>query len=423
MAKQADGSYKLVKENVALDAKGYEYKVIEGHAWGGWELPTGGANQTITITAAGTYNVTFVLSADLATLTAEATPVGPAPEKVYTIVGEAALVGVEWNPEATQNDMAKQADGSYKLVKENVALEAKGYEYKVIEGHAWGGWELPTGGANQTITITAAGTYNVTFVLSADLATLTAEATPVGPAPEKVYTIVGEAALVGVEWNPEATQNDMAKQADGSYKLVKENVALASGAYEYKVVEGHVWTGWQIPAEGNQSLTIDAAGVYNVTFTLDAALTTLTATATNVGPMPEQEYGLMIDGTTFIKAEPNPATANEYMVLNVALTAGQTLQIYDKTHQVGWAIEKWNEGSYKFQIQDNKYIVTETAKYDFYVNLEYGNDYIYVAKKEDPSAIENLVTPANELRKVMIDGKLYILRDGKVYSVQGQLIR
>ena len=348
---------------------------------------------------------------------------GGEPEKVYTIVGEAALVGVEWNPEATQNDMAKQADGSYKLVKENVALEAKGYEYKVIEGHAWGGWELPTGGANQTITITAAGTYNVTFTLSADLATLTAEATPVGPAPEKVYTIVGVAALVGVEWNPEATQNDMAKQADGSYKLVKENVALASGAYEYKVVEGHVWTGWQIPAEGNQSLTIDAAGVYNVTFTLDAALTTLTVTATNVGPMPEQEYGLMIDGTTFIKAQPNPATANEYMVLDVALTAGQTLQIYDKTHEVGWAIDKWNEGSYKFEIKDNKYIVSETAKYDFYVNLEYGNDYIYVAKKEGPSAIENLVAPANEMRKVMIDGKLYIMRDGKVYSVQGQLIR
>ena len=139
--------------------------------------------------------------------------------------------------------------------------------------------------------------------------------------------------------------------------------------------------------------------------------------------MPEQEYGLMIDGTTFIKAEPNPATANEYMVLNVALTAGQTLQIYDKTQQVGWAIDKWNEGSYKFQIQDNKYIVTETTKYDFYVNLEYGNDYIYVAQHQDPSAIDNLVAPANELRKVMIDGKLYILRDGKVYSVQGQLIR
>ena len=217
----------------------------------------------------------------------------------------------------------------------------------------------------------------------------------------------------------------MAKQADGSYKLVKENVALASGTYDYKVVEGHSWNGWMIPDpdQGNQTLNIEAAGVYNVTFTLDAALTTLTADAVYVGPMPEQEYGLMIDGTTFIKAQPNPATANEYMVLDVDLTAEQTLQIYDKTNEVGWAIETWNEGSYQFEIMGNKYIVSETAKYDFYFKLDLGNDYIYVAKKETPSAIDNLLAPANEMRKVMIDGKLYIMRDGKVYTAQGQFVR
>ena len=315
--------------------------------------------------------------------------------------------------------MTKDGD-NYKL--ENVVYGGTGVNYNTEATDANATWVAEADikgdklGAKDTVNLVlnpVAGTVTATIV-----------GKYVDPTPgDKVYTIVGVADLVGVEWNPEATDNDMAKQADGSYKLVKENVALASGAYEYKVVEGHVWTGWQIPAEGNQSLTIDAAGVYNVTFTLDAALTTLTVTATNVGPMPEQEYGLMIDGTTFIKAQPNPATANEYMVLDVALTAGQTLQIYDKTNEVGWAIEKWNEGSYKFEIKDNKYIVSETAKYDFYVNLEYGNDYIYVAKKEGPSAIENLVAPANEMRKVMIDGKLYILRDGKVYSVQGQLIR
>ena len=143
----------------------------------------------------------------------------------------------------------------------------------------------------------------------------------------------------------------------------------------------------------------------------------------SVGPMPEQEYGLMVDGTIFIKAQTNPATANEYMVLDVDLTAEQTLQIYNKTNEVGWAIETWNEGSYQFDIMGNKYIVSETAKYDFYFKLDLGNDYIYVAKKETPSAIDNLLAPANEMRKVMIDGKLYIMRDGKVYTAQGQFVR
>ena len=278
------------------------------------------------------------------------------------------------------------------------------------------------GGDGWTVTETAKYDFYLKLAFGADELYVVKQGDEPQPE-EKVYTIVGQAALVGVDWNPEATDNDMAKQADGSYKLVKENVALASGTYDYKVVEGHSWNGWMIPAQGNQTLNIEAAGVYNVTFTLDAALTTLIADAVYVGPMPEQEYGLMIDGTTFIKAQTNPATANEYMVLDVDLTAEQMLQIYDKTNEVGWAIETWNEGSYQFEIMGNKYIVSETAKYDFYFKLDLGNDYIYVAKKETPSAIDNLLAPANEMRKVMIDGKLYIMRDGKVYTAQGQFVR
>ena len=462
--------------------------------------------------------VTFVLNPTAKTVTA-------------TIVGKYIPTGDvqyfmknNWNAGAdwTWKEMTKDGN-NYKL--ENVVYGGTGVNYNTEATDANATWVAEADikgdklGAKDTVNLVlnpVAGTVTATIV-----------GKYVDPTPgEKVYTIVGVADLVGVEWNPEATDNDMAKQADGSYILVKNNVVLAVGTYDYKVVEGHSWDGWQIPAQGNQTLKIQEDGTYNVTFTLDAALTTLTATAINVGPAPAQEYGLMINGTTFVKADLNPATPNEYMALGVELTAGQTLQVFDKANNVGWVITNWNEGSYKFNIENDKYVVTETAKYDFYFKMEYGNDYIYVAKQGTPTdpkvevwgdmndwayglpmtlsedktkatisanidpdtyefkimvngewrsnaqtftrqnnsavgitmnendnmkfvadikgdytvtwifatnelsivyptstAIENLVAPANELRKVMIDGKLYIMRDGKVYSVQGQLIR
>ena len=511
MTKDGD-NYKL--ENVVFGGSGVNYNTSETDEGAAWVEVADILGDKI----AAKDTVTFVLNPTAKTVTA-------------TIVGKYIPTGDvqyfmknNWNAGAdwTWKEMTKDGD-NYKL--ENVVYGGTGVNYNTEATDANATWVAEADikgdklGAKDTVNLVlnpVAGTVTATIV-----------GKYVDPTPgDKVYTIVGVADLVGVEWNPEATDNDMAKQADGSYILVKNNVVLAVGTYDYKVVEGHSWDGWQIPAQGNQTLKIQEDGTYNVTFTLDAALTTLTATAINVGPAPAQEYGLMINGTTFVKADLNPATPNEYMALGVELTAGQTLQVFDKANNVGWVITNWNEGSYKFNIENDKYVVTETAKYDFYFKMEYGNDYIYVAKQGTPTdpkvevwgdmndwayglpmtlsedktkatisanidpdtyefkimvngewrsnaqtftrqnnsavgitmnendnmkfvadikgdytvtwifatnelsivyptstAIENLVAPANDLRKVMIDGKLYILRDGKVYSVQGQLIR
>ena len=220
----------------------------------------------------------------------------------------------------------------------------------------------------------------------------------------------------GADW----TWKEMTKDGD-NFKL--ENVVFGGSGVNYNTSETDEGAAW---VEVADILGDKIAAKDTVTFTLDPVAATVTAKLIGKyqeGTEPENAYGLMINGTTFVKAELNPATANEYMALDVALTAGQTFQVFDKANNNGWVITNWNEGSYQFTIENDKYVVTETAKYDFYFKLDFGNDYIYVAKKETPSAIDNLVAPANELRKVMIDGKLYILRDGKVYSVQGQLIR
>jgi len=91
-----------------------------------------------------------------------------------------------------------------------------------------------------------------------------------------VYSVAGAEALMGSSWN-EKEGNELVKQTDGKYKLVREGVSLAVGDYEYKVVIDHKWDNGE--AANNSVLSIDKAGKYDVTFTYDAAIPETSATA------------------------------------------------------------------------------------------------------------------------------------------------
>lgn len=83
-----------------------------------------------------------------------------------------------------------------------------------------------------------------------------------------VYTIAGSSAVLGSNWSTDDANNDMSKQDDGTYKLVKENVVLVKDTeYQYKVVRDHSWD-WSYPSD-NATFTVDKSGIYNVTFTFD----------------------------------------------------------------------------------------------------------------------------------------------------------
>lgn len=85
---------------------------------------------------------------------------------------------------------------------------------------------------------------------------------------EYTYTIAGSSAILGSNWSTDDANNDMSKQDDGTYKLVKEDVELVKGTeYQYKVVRDHSWD-WSYPSD-NATFTVDKSGIYNVTFTFD----------------------------------------------------------------------------------------------------------------------------------------------------------
>ena len=148
------------------------------------------------------------------------------------------------------------------------------------------GWN---GDANQTVDITV--TESTCIEITADGATKATytvvdceggEDSELPTDTVDVYTIAGVTSLVGVNWDPTATINDMIKQEDGTYTLVKTDLQLvANMPYEYKVVKNHSWEIWSIPGwnMGNDTLLVDKSGIYDVMFTLNLVDTALTAVA------------------------------------------------------------------------------------------------------------------------------------------------
>lgn len=101
------------------------------------------------------------------------------------------------------------------------------------------------------------------------------------PEPEVIWTVAGSKSVFGSEWSASDANNDMVKQEDGTYKWEKENITLAAGNVEFKVVKDHKW------AEGypasNYQLAITEDGVYTISITFNAETKEITAVATKTG--------------------------------------------------------------------------------------------------------------------------------------------
>jgi len=183
--------------------------------------------------------------------------------------------GMKWSV-----DGCAMISGAY-----STKVPAGTYEFKVTEGDwnvsygyssvdasaSTSGYE---GSDNVKFTVSAEANINVTFdgmyiVLTSDV--------PFGSVTISSWTIAGDEALLGSYWDPAATDNDMQLIA-GAYMLEK-TVYLTQGDYDYKACANHAWGIKEIPASGNQTLTIAANGNYTVTFSMDAQGTTLGAFA------------------------------------------------------------------------------------------------------------------------------------------------
>ena len=403
MTKIADNVYEYVVESFTAEAKKYQYKLRANKTWTDtYQLPAEG-NAEYEFTEAGNYKLVFTADVAQHTLTLVATKLGgdtPQPAKVYTVVGEPMLLGINWNYDEKQNDMTL-TEGVYTLVKNNVNLPAYTYEYKVVEGRDWGkaypsqnakleikedgvykvtftykegdqapaavaektdgvyveeyyvagsmnGWnamgeKLVEGKAVlsltagdyefkitngtwgkewnwqnidkecSTLAVELVGGNNIKFTLAeAQDVTIEFDAQTQKicvkgkggdtPQPEKVYSVVGEAAILNTttDWDVASDLNDMNLLA-GIYTLVVEK-DVAAGTYEYKVAVNHAWDE-SYPAQGNVSLTVEETAKYRIVYTYVVGEAAPSAILTKIeGPEPTIEKLYMIgeiEGTNY----------------------------------------------------------------------------------------------------------------------------
>lgn len=203
----------------------------------------------------------------------------------YTVVGDAKFLGANWTPDTPADDMALQADGTYKKTYTGVA-KTDCATIKVAQDHAWDvsfgavlgvvnpeniEFSVPEDNSTVDVILTLSGTREKE-VTDADgkptgeVKTIEDGTVKVlvngADAPAKVvplettHYVAGEPGLCnGVEWkvlaNAETeeekttieTKNKMTKNEDGSYEITFKNVQPKEdgSAYQYKVTTNGAW--------------------------------------------------------------------------------------------------------------------------------------------------------------------------------------
>ena len=268
MTKQGDGTWQLTVTDAVLEA-GTDYKwLITNKGQSIW-VKDNGNDFIITVSETAKYKIVYTLAADAQSASAVVTKTGEAGPvtHTYTVAGVSALMGSNWDPADTNNDMTAKGDGTYELVKSNLTLAAANYTYKVAVDHSWGE-AYPSSDA--ILAIDESGVYDVTFTFNTSNKQVGATAEKKGDANiEESYVVVGDnVTLFGVTWDDNddaisAEANKMTKLDNGNWQKVYTNVDLPACTIKWKLVHnGVTW----IP-DNNQELEIAEAGKYTITFT------------------------------------------------------------------------------------------------------------------------------------------------------------
>ncbi|MBQ0137119.1 MAG: hypothetical protein KBS40_03870, partial [Bacteroidales bacterium] len=140
----------------------------------------------------------------------------------------------------------------------------------------------------------------------------------------------------------------------------------------------------------------------------------------------DEGFGIIVNGTEKIKGQKNEKQIEFVEYITVAnLTAGATFQLYDFGNKVPWTETNIDQASTPNVIinTDNVYEVTSDGKYTIYLKM-YGpeDNQVYIAYDGTGTALEAIMLNGG-LKKFMLDGQMYILRNNHLFNAAGNLLK
>ena len=377
----------------------------------------------ITVPAAGNYMVKLTNATQWSEAVLNSiTFAGVAPEVKYYLKNNWDAAS-DW----TWKEMTKIEDDNYQLkavfggtgVNVNTAASDEGSDWYPIE-------KISTFDVNvEQTTLKAKDT--VVFVYTPSEKSLAAIV--VGPyvepsGVEHTYTVAGSSAVAfGTAWDPTNTANDMAKQDDGSYKWEKANLELPAGTIEFKVCQDHAWTTcW--PAQ-NYALNVSEAATYTLKITFTPA-------SGNVGAELVKTGSAEIDPTVSAKGGwDNWAAEVVFVLADNKETATGALNLEPGNYEFKVILNggDWRSNGYSYHREftgaenitgngDNMVLQADVAG-EYTLTWKFATNALNITFPV-ASGIDN-TNVAVKAQKMIINGQLFIIRDGQMFNAQGQL--
>ena len=241
---------------------------------------------------------------------------------------------------------------------------------------------------------------------------------------EHTYTVAGSSAVAfGTAWDPTNTANDMAKQDDGSYKWEKANLELPAGTIEFKVCQDHAWTTcW--PAQ-NYALNVSEAATYTLKITFTPA-------SGNVGAELVKTGSAEIDPTVSAKGGwDNWAAEVVFVLADNKETATGALNLEPGNYEFKVILNDgdWRSNGYSYHREftgaenitgngDNMVLQADVAG-EYTLTWKFATNALNITFPV-ASGIDN-TNVAVKAQKMIINGQLFIIRDGQMFNAQGQL--